>query len=78
MTEWMGTGPVAMGLINWEGLSEWLIGWAGLIFGFSWLIFIHEMGHFLLAKWNGVHVHVFSIGMGPYVVSFTRGEKNMS
>lgn len=50
---------------------EQLFGWLGIIFGFSGLIFIHELGHFLLAKWNGVHVHVFSIGMGPYLVSFT-------
>ncbi len=50
---------------------EALAGWAGLILGFSGLIFVHELGHFLLAKWNGVRVHVFSIGMGPYIVSFT-------
>ncbi|GMV80157.1 MAG: zinc metalloprotease [Planctomycetota bacterium] len=51
-----------------------LYGWLGVIFGFSSLIFVHEMGHFLLAKWNGVRVHVFSIGMGPYVLSYTKGE----
>src|ERR1700709_43411 len=50
---------------------ELLAGWAGLVLGFSGLIFIHELGHFLLAKWNGVRVHVFSIGMGPYLISFT-------
>ena len=50
---------------------ELLAGWAGLILGFSGLIFIHELGHFLLAKWNGVKVYVFSIGMGPYIVSYT-------
>lgn len=50
---------------------EQIYGWASVILGFSGLIFIHELGHFLLAKWNGVHVHVFSIGMGPYIFSFT-------
>src|SRR5437773_7314724 len=50
---------------------ENIYGWLGLLLGFSGLIFIHELGHFLLAKWNGVHVHVFSIGMGPYLFSFT-------
>src|SRR5436190_20820918 len=50
---------------------ENIYGWLGLLLGFSGLVFIHELGHFLLAKWNGVHVHVFSIGMGPYLVSFT-------
>ena len=51
-----------------------LISIAGLVCGFSWLIFVHELGHFLLAKWNGVRVYVFSVGMGPYLLSFTRGE----
>ncbi len=50
---------------------DFLQGWAGLILGFSGLIFIHELGHFVLAKWNGVRVYVFSLGMGPYLVSFT-------
>src|SRR5947208_444813 len=52
-------------------MLDWLLGWAGLILGFSGLIFIHELGHFVLAKWNGVRVYVFSLGMGPYLVSFT-------
>ena len=50
---------------------DFLLGWVGLILGFSSLIFIHELGHFALAKWNGVKVYVFSLGMGPYLVSFT-------
>lgn len=29
------------------------------------LVFVHEMGHFLVARWNGVRVDVFSIGFGP-------------
>jgi regulator of sigma E protease len=48
-----------------------LFGWIGLILGFSGLIFVHEFGHFILAKWNGVRVYVFSLGMGPYLASFT-------
>jgi regulator of sigma E protease len=48
-----------------------LQGWVGLILGFSGLIFIHELGHFALAKWNGVRVYVFSLGMGPYLISFS-------
>ena len=45
-----------------------------VVFGFSWLVFVHELGHYLLAKWNGVRVHVFSIGMGPYLLSVQKGE----
>lgn len=42
-----------------------------LIVGF--IIFIHELGHFLLAKANGVTVTEFSIGMGPRIASFEKG-----
>ncbi|HET7903357.1 MAG TPA: RIP metalloprotease RseP [Candidatus Eisenbacteria bacterium] len=37
------------------------------------LVFVHELGHFLMAKWLGVRVLSFSIGMGPRVLGFTRG-----
>ncbi|MCW8131384.1 MAG: RIP metalloprotease RseP [Planctomycetota bacterium] len=53
---------------------NWLIGPLALVIGFSTLVFVHELGHYVLAKWNGVRVKVFSIGMGPYLISFTRGE----
>ncbi len=43
-------------------------------FGLGFVIFIHELGHFLLAKWNGVKVEKFSIGFGPTLVGFRRGE----
>lgn len=39
------------------------------ILAFGLLIFIHELGHFTLAKINGVKVEEFSIGMGPKVFS---------
>jgi regulator of sigma E protease len=38
------------------------------------LVFIHELGHFLMAKWVGIRVEKFSIGMGPKLFAFTRGE----
>ncbi len=38
------------------------------------LIFVHELGHFLVAKACGVKVERFSIGFGPKVVGFTYGE----
>jgi regulator of sigma E protease len=37
------------------------------------LVLVHELGHFLVAKWLGVRVISFSIGMGPRVVGFRRG-----
>ena len=38
------------------------------------LIFVHELGHFWAAKAVGIEVQRFSIGLGPSVLSFTRGE----
>lgn len=38
-----------------------------VILAFSILIIIHELGHFALAKFNGVKVEEFAIGMGPKV-----------
>jgi regulator of sigma E protease len=45
---------------------------------FSLIIVIHELGHFLLAKKNGICVTEFSVGMGPRLVSFVRGETRYS
>ncbi len=42
--------------------------------GLGLVIFIHELGHFLMAKWNGVKVEKFSIGFGPTVFGFRRGD----
>jgi regulator of sigma E protease len=38
------------------------------------LIFVHEAGHFFFAKLFKVKVHVFSLGFGPKLFSFRRGE----
>lgn len=38
------------------------------ILGFSLLIIIHELGHFLVARWSGMTVRTFSIGFGPALV----------
>ena len=37
------------------------------------LIFIHELGHFLVARWYGVRVLTFSLGFGPKILKVTRG-----
>ena len=41
---------------------------------FSFLIFIHEFGHFITAKLSGVQVNEFAIFMGPAIVKWQRGE----
>ncbi len=35
------------------------------------LVFIHELGHYLAARWRGVHVEAFSIGFGPRLLGWT-------
>ena len=45
---------------------------------FSLLIIFHELGHFLLAKKNGIRVNEFCLGLGPTVVGFTKGETKYS
>jgi len=38
------------------------------------LIFVHELGHFTIAKWSGVMVTRFSLGFGPRLLGWRRGE----
>lgn len=42
--------------------------------GLGLVVFIHELGHFLVAKRAGVKVETFSIGFGPVLFGFKRGE----
>ncbi len=35
------------------------------------LVFVHELGHYLAARWRGVYVEAFSIGFGPVIASWT-------
>ncbi|MEX2219498.1 MAG: site-2 protease family protein [Phycisphaerales bacterium] len=44
-----------------------------VILGFGFIIFIHELGHFLAAKWAGIRVLAFAIGFGPAAVSYRKG-----
>lgn len=43
-----------------------------LVFGV--VVIAHELGHFLIAKMNGIKVVQFSVGMGPDIIKFTKGE----
>src|SRR5438445_7436488 len=62
-------------VIRMDGLeSLWKI--AKVLVGLGFVIFIHELGHFLVAKWCDVHVQTFSVGFGPALpgCSFQWGE----
>jgi regulator of sigma E protease len=48
----------------------WLAGletltWVEVLMVVTVLVFVHELGHYLVARWNGVRIDVFSIGFGP-------------
>ncbi len=61
-----------------DGILEGALGFMSnilpLIFMLGVLVFVHELGHFLVAKRSGVKVMKFSIGFGPRVFGWTRGE----
>jgi regulator of sigma E protease len=40
------------------------------LFVLSLVVFFHELGHFLVARWCGVQILVFSIGFGPEILGF--------
>ena len=42
--------------------------------GIGMVIFVHELGHFLAARWCKVRVEVFSLGFGPQLIGWKRGE----
>ena len=50
------------------------LGIVAIGFGIGFLVFIHELGHFLLAKRSGVGVKEFSIGFGKKLWGFRKGE----
>lgn len=47
-----------------------------IIFGI--VVISHELGHFLLAKAGGIHVVEFSVGMGPTLLAFQKGDTKYS
>lgn len=43
---------------------------AGFLFVLTVVVFFHELGHFLMARWCGIGVQAFSIGFGPEIFGF--------
>lgn len=58
----------------WDKIWPYLV----MILGFSVIVFVHELGHFIVAKWAGVRVERFAIGFGREIFGFTRGETRYS
>jgi regulator of sigma E protease len=54
--------------------AEWLWPILLFIFGLGFVIFVHELGHFTVAKAVGIRVEQFALGFGPRLFGFRRGE----
>jgi membrane-associated protease RseP (regulator of RpoE activity) len=63
----LAAGVVALGVFAGAG---WLL----VVVALFVMIFLHELGHFVTAKWTGMKVTEFFIGIGPKIWSFRRGE----
>ena len=53
-------------------MSIWSIITAIIVFGV--IVFVHELGHYLAAKWAKIKINEFAIGMGPTLFSFEKKE----
>lgn len=65
------------GLLAMAELPGWLVNtymFLKVLIGFSVIIFVHELGHFLAAKWVGIRVDRFSIGFGTRLFGWRSGE----
>ena len=52
-------------------LSHGVLGYVvPFLFVLTIVVFFHELGHFLVARWNGVKVLTFSLGFGPELIGF--------
>jgi len=49
-----------------------MISFLAIVFTFSLVIFVHELGHFIFAVKSGVSVKIFSLGFGPELIGFTK------
>ncbi|MBM3505529.1 MAG: RIP metalloprotease RseP [Alphaproteobacteria bacterium] len=55
-------------MIDFLGEALWVLG--PFLVVLTVLVFVHELGHYLVARWNRVDVEVFSIGFGPEIVGW--------
>lgn len=67
-------GPLQILLAIWSKVWPYL----AMLAGFSLIVFVHELGHFAVAKWAGVRVDRFAIGFGRELFGFTKGETRYS
>ena len=66
--------PDVLAALAAAAVGDWLSKLLLVVFVLGVLIFVHELGHFLFAKWSGVGVLKFSLGFGPTLVGRRVGE----
>ncbi len=69
---WFGLVALIGGILAIGFLAAW--SWVIIILALVVMIAMHELGHYLAAKWSGMMVTEFFIGFGPKIWSFHRGE----
>ncbi|HCL62274.1 MAG TPA: RIP metalloprotease RseP, partial [Rhizobiales bacterium] len=58
-------------IIQLSGVGDTLLGYLlPFLFVLTIVVFVHELGHFLVARWCGVGIKAFSIGFGPEIAGF--------
>ncbi len=69
---WLGLISLVAGMLAIGFLAAW--SWVIIILALVVMIAMHELGHYLTAKWSGMKVTEFFIGFGPKIWSFHHGE----
>jgi regulator of sigma E protease len=69
-TDW----PAIVGALDVSTALSNLVMFIKVLIGFSIIIFVHELGHFLAAKWVGVRVDRFAVGFGYRLFGWRHGE----
>jgi membrane-associated protease RseP (regulator of RpoE activity) len=73
-----GVGAAAPASIGLASIAGAVWPYVLMFVGFSAVIFVHELGHFVVAKWCGIRVEKFAIGFFREIWGFTRGETRYS
>lgn len=61
-----------------QAILGYIIGALTVVCAFGFIIFIHELGHFLAARWVDIRCPQFAIGFGPSLASFRRRGTNFA
>ena len=51
--------------------NQWALMVPAFLLVISLIVFIHEMGHYLVGRWSGIRIMAFSFGFGPELGGFT-------